>query len=270
MLRCGAIWQPAKVQRVVENFPTSTRVAKVVTDEGAGFLKGIGNPAGTDSLACELVAAELAVWLGLRTPDFAIIQVGEVEIPLHGGGVLTAGPAFISRAIEGTTGAPGDVFLKKLAAPAQVAKLVVLDTWIRNSDRCPPDGAFDPAPNYDNQFFTPDGRKFELVALDHSHCFVETTLDQELGSPHLAADERLYGAFPEFGPYLTDAAVSAALERLSQMDAVVAGEVVGSIPPQWGVTKPMRDAWAELIVQRAARVCDFAPGLLGLQGKLEV
>jgi hypothetical protein len=270
MLCCGRAWQPTKVHRVVETFPTSTRVAKVMTDAGIGFLKGIGNPAGTNSLACELVAAELAVWLGLRTPDFAVLNVGGIEIPLHGGGVVSPGPAFISREVQGTTGTPGDVFLRKLVAPGQVAKLAVFDTWIRNADRCPPEEAPDPTPNYDNQFFTPSGRKFDLVALDHSHCFVETTLDQELGRPHLAADERLYGFFPEFRPYLTDKLVTQALERLSEMHRAFAEEVVGSIPPQWDVTETMRQAWADLIAVRAARVCDFVPRLLGVQGKLEI
>lgn len=270
MLRCGTIWQPSKVDRVVETFPTSTRVAKVVTDQGTGFLKGMGNPAGTDSLACELVAAELAAWLGLRTPDFALMEIEGIEIPMHGGGVLAPGPAFITRSLQGTTGTPGDTFLKKLANADQVAKLVVFDTWIRNADRCPPIGALDPTPNYDNQFFTPEGRKFDLVALDHSHCFVETTLEDEIAGGHLAADERLYGYFPEFAPYLTDAALGSALDRLGTFDGAFAAEVVGSIPPQWEVTGAARSAWAKLMVERSWRVCDFAPGLLGLQGQLGI
>lgn len=270
MLRCGTIWQPTKVDRVVETYPTSTRVAKVATDQGLGYLKGMGNPAGTDSLACELVAAELASWLGLRTPAFAVLQLAGIEVPMQGGGLVSPGPAFITHALQGTTGTPGDIFLKKLVDPNQVAKLVVFDTWIRNADRSPPVGALDPSANYDNQFFTPQGRRFDLVALDHSHCFVETTLEDELGGAHLVTDERLYGCFPEFAPFLTNRAVSAALDRLSEIDVAFAAEVVGSIPPQWEVTAAMRTAWVELIIGRAARVCDFAPGLLGLQGELKI
>jgi hypothetical protein len=138
------------VRRVIETHESSTRVAKVATDVGNGFLKGIGNPAGNDSLATELVAGELAAWFGVRTPPFAIIPVVDIEIPMIGVGHMQNGPAFISREIEGSTAAGGDVFLKRLVNPDDVSKLIVFDTWIRNPDRCPPEGL---PTNRDNLFF---------------------------------------------------------------------------------------------------------------------
>lgn len=65
MLRCGLNWQPTFVDRVIEIFPTSTRVALVNTDAGLGYMKGMGNPSGNQSLAMELVGSELAANLGL-------------------------------------------------------------------------------------------------------------------------------------------------------------------------------------------------------------
>jgi hypothetical protein len=40
MLVCGRDWQPTRVRRVIETHESSTRVAKVATDVGNGFLKG--------------------------------------------------------------------------------------------------------------------------------------------------------------------------------------------------------------------------------------
>src|SRR5262245_53584854 len=97
MLSCGSEWQPTLVKRVIETLRTSTRPAKVLTDEGNGFLKGMGNPAGLDALAEELVGTELARWIGLKTPPFAIVNVRDIEIPMIDRGYMRQGPAFISR-----------------------------------------------------------------------------------------------------------------------------------------------------------------------------
>jgi hypothetical protein len=177
------------------------------------------------------------------------------------------GPAFISWEIEGSTAAGGDVFLKRLVNPDDVSKLVVFDTWIRNPDRCPPEGLPN---NRDNLFFTPIGRKFDLVALDHSHCFVETTLADELGQSHLLADESVYGFFPEFRPYIDTSAVRRAARRLLEIDMGTVKEIVGSVPPQWGVTAGSRDAWAKLICDRAERVAKFLPAKLGCEPELDL
>jgi len=270
MLRCGANWRPTTVKRVIDTYPTSTRVAKVATDEGTAFLKGMGNPAGNESLATELVCGELAAWFGLRTPDFAILGVADIEIPLDGRGFVEFGPAFVSRELPGATGDGGNVFLSKISRPRDVAKLVVFDTWIRNRDRYPPpDDLEEPPENRDNLFFTPNGRKFDLVALDHSHCFVETTLEDELGGSHLLEDDRIYGAFPEFVPYLSHEAVALAARRLAEIDLGMVTEVVGSVPREWGVSAGLRDTWARLIFERAKRVSSYVLPRLTRQLNME-
>jgi hypothetical protein len=108
MLHCGSTWRPRRIIRVIETISTSTRPAKVATDQGIGFLKGMGNPAGAISLATELVAGELARWLGLKTPEFAILGVVDLEIPMAGVGNMLNGPGFISREMKGTVGDGSD------------------------------------------------------------------------------------------------------------------------------------------------------------------
>ena len=200
MLWADRDWRPTEVQRVVETFTTSTRPAKVITDAGPAFLKGMDNPQGNGTLACELVAGELARLLGLKTPDFAVLDL-HLDIPMQGYGNMALGPAFVSRVLPGSTGSEDGSILKNLAAPGDISRLVMFDTWIRNADRWPPEDGIMAEPNFENLFFTPNGQKFEIIALDHSHCFVEIALDDELADPVVAFDERVYGLFPSFTAY---------------------------------------------------------------------
>ena len=249
--------------------PTSTRVAEVMTDAGPAFLKGIGNPAGEAALASELVAGELAVLMGLRVPEFAVIEL-DMDIPMEGRGPMRHGPAFVSRRLEGAVGDGGDTFLRALSRPGAVARLVVFDTWVRNQDRCPPEGALDSEPNRDNLFFTPDGRKFDLVALDHSHCFVEGEMELEISQPHVRDDDRIFGLFPEFAPFIDERSVLAAVESLRQVDAASVRAIVASVPMAWGPSRQAREAWISVILARAELVAKFAPQKLLAQRRLEL
>lgn len=262
MLYCGRDWRPTFIKRVIETYETSTRVAKVGTDAGTGFLKGMGNPAGNISLATELVAGELAAWFGLRIPPFAVVRVAGIEIPMASHGFIQDGPAFISKEMLGATGDGGNTFLSRLNNPADISKLVVFDTWIRNADRCAPK-CTDTPQNLDNLFFTPAVRqKFDVVVLDHSHCFVETTFEAELGSPHLLEDDRVYGLFSGFEPFICPESVTRAIERLRQFDSLQAKQIVDSVPAEWGLSAAIREAFADLIFRRAQRVAGFIPGRL--------
>jgi hypothetical protein len=77
-------WQPGSIRKVVLSArATASQVVVVETDEGNGYLKAMGNLAGTHSLAAELVATRLAGWFGLPTLTVSIIQVtGDPPIEL--------------------------------------------------------------------------------------------------------------------------------------------------------------------------------------------
>ncbi len=255
---CGASWRPTVVRRVIETYQTSTRVARVSTDQGTGFLKGIGNPAGNFSLIGELVAAELAGWFGLYIPRFSIVSTGELAIPIIDGGFLTKGPAFISREIDGFGGLVGPDFFKRLAVPADVSRLIMFDSWIRNADRCHPDPDNYP-PNYDNLFFTPSGSKFRLVALDHSQAFVESGLEASLFDKYVLEDDGIYGRFPEFASLIDFEAVTSATLRLQELDPQFVQSVVASIPAEWSLSDAARRALVDMIVERAKFVSKYLP-----------
>jgi hypothetical protein len=270
MLCCGRDWQPHTLNRVIQALPTSTRVVKVATDAGDAFVKGMGNPAGNAALASELVAAELARWFGLSLPDFAIVEIADLAIEMVGVGPMMQGPAFASRSVDGAVGDGSDGFLRRLSNPNDVSALVFFDTWIRNADRCPPLDAFDPEPRRDNLFFKRTDRSYEIMALDHTHCFVEGDLEDEIGYPAIIEDPRAYGLFPEFRGFITEQAVQAAATRLRVVDARVVEEIVGSVPAMWGPSIAARRVWADVIVRRGRFVATTLPDRLIDQSAFDI
>jgi len=235
----------------------------------------MGNPQGVQSLASELVGTELAAWFGLRTLEFSLIEVTESnELPMYGGhGNVAPGPAFISKRLENVVSLDGsDEFLSKLARPDDVAKLVVFDTWIMNEDRCaPPESLLAPPPSRDNLMFFPCGRRrYSLVAFDHTHCFAEADLWEEIRNPSLIQKSGVYGLFNEFQPYITREYVLKAVRRLEQLDRLIVEQIVNAVPKAWGITSGAAEAWVDLICHRARFVSEAVPNLLLDQSELRV
>jgi hypothetical protein len=157
------VWQPTTIRRYIKGFPSSARTARVDTDAGQGYVKGMGGPEGPHTLASEWVGTQLAAWLGLSTFDFAIVRIDEVDeiwfVDKEGNrtGKAEPGPAFITRAESGDTWSGGEKQLRKLVNPQDVARLVVFDTWLLNCDRYswPPGNAMQkPRINRDNVFLS--------------------------------------------------------------------------------------------------------------------
>jgi hypothetical protein len=136
----AGVWQPRVIQRFVEVISRSTRVMRVDTDAGEGYLKALGNPEGPQVLACELVGTLAAEWLGVPTLDSAVVTVtAEDELPMGEGRMAGVGPAFITRAEKGIAWGGDEDALRGIGNPEAVSGLVVLDTWIRNCDRYRPE-----------------------------------------------------------------------------------------------------------------------------------
>lgn len=261
-------WRPTQFIRFENALDTSMGTARVVTDAGKAYLKGMGNRQGPHPLACEWVAAQLADWFGLPTFDYSIIEVDADfdEIPFIRGGCVASGPAFVSRATPGHPWGGLPVELESLANPEMISHLVIFDTWIRNCDRHPPD-LNTRKPNRDNVFIAdanpPNFPGPTLFAMDHSHCFTcGRDLDDKVARIELVKDSRIFGLFPEFQPFVTQEAIRTAIARLDQVRKSDVAEVVESIPPQWEVSPAARNALIELICQRAPFVAATVDQLL--------
>ena len=260
-------WQPTTIRYHIKSLDTGSSAVVVETDAGRAYLRGLGNRSGPHALARDWVGTQLAAWFGLRTLEMRLLEVGsEDELPLFHGGKVQSGPAIVTRAEEGEShswsGSADD--LQRLANPGDLARLVIFDTWIRNHDRQPPEGIAWKA-NPDNVFLSREGAPrggWVLKAIDHSHCFdLAADLTPRLARIDSVQDERLYGLFPGFIPYLrptagtaTDqqTAARAALARLAEATAAIITPMVATVPREWEVDTATRKALVELLEQRAA------------------
>ena len=227
-------WHPQYIVRPIDSRQSSTNVVIVETDIGQGFLKAIGNPAGTHCLASEFVGTQLAEWLGLQTLDYGLVNVDDKidDIRFYSGGKAKSGPAFIAK-LE-----PGDVWngskkqLRQLVNSDDISKLVVFDTWVMNRDRKSKLMAVT-----DNVFLsttkTAKG-KLRMVAIDHTHCFAaENSVRLDLDQIKIPDDFEVYWLFPEFRDFWDRSAVREVAERLGKLEKAAVEAIVGSIPSEW-------------------------------------
>ena len=266
-------WQPTTILRHIRSLDTGAETVIVETDQGDGYLKPMGNRGGPHPLACEWVGSNLARLLGLPTFAFAIVQVTtEDEIPLAGGGRAEPGPAFISRSERGKPWGGNARELRRLVNPDDLTRLVLLDTWLRNCDRCP----LDPTqrrPNRDNVFFSREGAprgKFRLIAMDHTHCFTcGHDLTRRIAQIGNIQEEGCYGLFHEFLPFLEQDVMRQTAHTLRAIPHEEMARVVGEIPHALEVSQPTRDALLEYLLRRAAYVADHIEGWVWPQRQLD-
>jgi len=261
-------WQPTTFKRWVESIPTSTGPAIIVTDAGQALIKALGNKEGPHALACEWIGTKLAAWLGLATYDIAIMKVTEDdEIPLGHGRRAKAGPAIVIRWEKGETwsNVPGQ--LEQTSNHENtIPGIVVLDTWLRNPDRYPPPGThWKPRP--DNVFLSVEKGSADppvLKAIDHSACLAwGKDLTEALAHIHTVRDDRLYGLFPLFRPFVTRISIRPWLLRLAVFDQHLGASLVDTIPTEWNLTTKVRRAIVELLSRRASYVADTIEDSIG-------
>jgi len=242
----------------IRSFDSGAGTLLVETDAGRAYIKAKGNPGGPHVLACEYVGTRLATLLDLPTFDYALIQVDEIdELPFaNGKDFAEPGSAFATRSETGSTWGQDKRLLGRLANVDDVSRLVVFDTWVRNPDRYGPNGS---RVNLDNVFFSSEtsGFEVELRIMDLTHCFTNghdlTARVKQIG---IVKDEAIYGLFPDFKPLLDREVVCATCDQLANLNADDVGEIVDSIPKDWSVRKPARDALQEFILRRAEYVAE--------------
>ena len=243
------------------NHATSTGVAQIITDAGPAYLKALGNPEGPYALASEWIGTQLARLFGLQTFDTAllVIDADTDEIPLPKGGYVQTGSAFCTRAEKGRPWDGTAQDLDRLDNLRDITRLVVFDTWVRNRDRHHPDYQVR-KPNWDNVFFSEEGaspEQYRLVAMDHTHCFASGShFNRRLADIGNIRDEAIYGLFPEFGRFLRRDIIQASTADLKALSFESVRQIAASIPREWDVDTPTRDALMELICRRARYVAE--------------
>lgn len=254
-------WNPTLIYHPDRPFRTATDTVRVTTDAGPGYLKALGNHGGPHLLAADWVATRLAQWMGLPTFEIAVINVTEEdEIEFATGAHAQPGPAFIAREVNGTTWGGSAEELENVVNPEDIARLVLFDTWTRNCDRHPPEE--NKKPNLNNVFFAYDDAhpgQFRIIAMDHTHCFCcGRDLDNRLSHIDLVQDDKIFGLFPEFKPFVQShwASLEADAAKLPTIDRVWLETVVNELPDAWEVTAAGKMALVNQVCNRARYVAD--------------
>lgn len=262
-------WHPTEILRFEKSLATNSCAARVQTDLGPAYLKAMGPHESPNALACELIGTRLAQWLGLNTLNFSVIALDDiVEIELKNAlgeriGFARPGPAFITRAEDGSSWGGNARQLTQLSNPDDISRLVVFDTWTLNCDRYrpPQEGgpSAKPRVNLDNVFLSaeaPPG-KLLLKAIDHGCCFTcGRELTSRVGTIDNSKSPMIYGRFPDFQDFLDRSVVREATARLRTIDKEAVASMMADLPTEWEVRKEVLIPWIDLIVSRAIFVAD--------------
>jgi hypothetical protein len=248
-----SVWQPTTIIRQELSLQTGTRTLKVVTDQGRGYLKALGNPEGPHVLACDLIGTRLAHWFGLPTFEYAILTViPEFGLTFQEGNEVEPGPAFITKEDPGNSWGGTERELQMLINPDDLARLVIFDTWTLNCDRYSPEGR---RINRDNVYLSeeaPPGR-FRLRAMDFSHCFTcGRPLTPRIAHLDSVRNDEIYGLFPEFRPWLNHQVVRRAMDDIVRFCRADAQAVTEGLPREWDVDQNTRNALIDFLLRRAA------------------
>ena len=128
----------------------------------------------------------------------------------------------------------------------------MFDTWTLNCDRHSPDGQ---RINRNNVYLSEDAPPGNLLlrAMDHSHCFTcGGPLSPKIADIGQVKDDRIYGLFPEFVPWLDRGIVAGSVETLRSFTIQDALQATQTIPQEWDVDGPTQEALVRFLVSRAA------------------
>ncbi len=266
-------WKPTRIRWVGETLDSSTGAARVETDQGPAYAKLMGNPEGPQALFCELLGTRAAAWLGLRTFDIAVVDVGVSGIVTYANGTESeGGPSFVARFENGTTWGGAAAELHAVGNPEALAGIVVLDTWLLNCDRYRAEGET-VRRNTRNVFLSEEGAgkgKFKVTAMDHTHILMcGRQLTKAIGHIDRVKDERLFGNFPEFREYLSHQSVRLYADQLLTFTRPRADALLSDIPQPWSPAADVRAALVAFLSERARFVGQNIRKMLVNQGTLE-
>ena len=163
-------------------------------------------------------------------------------------------PSFCDPGRTGATWGKDRKMLGKVGNPEVISGLVVVDTWLRNTDRW-----WKPASrvNLDNVFFSTESgdAPVALRAMDFSHCIAYgRELTRRVKDINDVRDEDVYGLFTEFRTQLKRESVRYYTSRLSGLSRSDFQAAVDRVPNEWEIDSETRMALIDFLTQRASFV----------------
>ncbi|VTS00779.1 Uncharacterized protein OS=Rhizobium etli (strain CFN 42 / ATCC 51251) GN=RHE_CH00503 PE=4 SV=1 [Gemmata massiliana] len=254
MSSIASSWSPTTIRYQKRKLSSNSLPVVVETDAGEGFLKVLYPKGCPHDLACELVGIELARIVGLRTPEYAVIEIPpHAPVELADGNEFVPGHGFITRKLDGMDWSGSRSVLNRLLNPIDLARLVVFDTWTLNCDRFRPRTETAPewraernvflerAANFDDQYY--------LTSLDHGCCFKCLA---DLTPAHLrrvATSDALYGYFPEFAGLARREHALQAVRAVQSCLRAQIDAIIERVPESW-LTNGHRNALSDMIYGR--------------------
>lgn len=260
--RAGPGWQPTQVRKkVAQDIPSSTRPSYVDTDVGYGYLKMPTNSQGPGSLINELVGTELARWFELPTFQFALLNASPADLdPESNDEELLQG--FITKEEQGEPWKGTAKELNAIVNKQDLSRLVVFDTWIRNTDRYSErlvSEEWRAHRNESNVFLSHEAErgKFRMKVYDHTHCGFASVLTSTAEEfENRIHDDRVYGNFPEFSGMLRREIVQNAAEKLRVLNDTTITQIVSNIPNEW-FSDPQQSQGRNQIIEFVKRRAEF-------------
>ena len=245
-------WQPTKIIEVLDHaVDTATHPVIVKTDQGHGYFKAIENPAGASALAREFIGTSLADWLDLPTFRYCLFDFdGKLDIVLSDGTRVNQGVGFMTKEEPGDNWDKTTDMLDDLVNKDDITRLVILDTWLRNIDRCfQHNGKFHT--NSNNVFIamTPKN-EYILKAMDFTHAFLGN-LDQTMDKSSNINDEEIYGCYPAFSQFLNKEIAVKTCEKLKKIQDKDIRPLFVAIPTIWNIDHGTKESWMRFILGRA-------------------
>jgi hypothetical protein len=270
-----AVWGPTSISTPGLAVSSATRPVPVSTDCGDAFLKPMWADIPANLLAREMIGLRLAQAIGLDAPACCVYELGMGEMVRDmAGEECSDGPALLVQRIPWAFWDGTPEGLRPIRNKRDLAGLVVLDTWLRNSDRYPPiaEGRAVPTPSYgnlQNVALSPDTempRAFRVRAVDFSNTLHPgRNLDPLKLGPAAVADPGVYGLFPPFRGLIKPAHVESFVGRLDSLSTQKIRGIMDCVPQLWWPTSDCRGAVESFVLQRREMVRTRIKALLGQQ-----
>jgi hypothetical protein len=201
----------------------------------------------------ELVASQIAIAMGVPTPEIAVVDIDATFLEANPklrttfDSPIQPGPQFGSKYIQPCFGVP-EPFLVSLASNRQdFNRIVVFDVATNNSDRC--------ENNYDNVLLVRDDPEspdsFRLLSIDHGACFGDWWDD----SLHLNAGEWSRSVMRELlALSCADSLFFEALHAAKIITNDLADTVVSDIPQCWALSTEERLSLSSYLSNQASQI----------------
>jgi hypothetical protein len=245
-------WSPIAIKYIEKNnIQSSTTPILIITDQGKGYFKALGNREGPQALAREYVGTSLAELLGLVTFQYCIFHYSGIpEIIFPNGTKAQSGKGFLTKSESGDSWDGTEKMLSKITNWKDITKLVCLDTWVRNRDRYYSPKNAKSRRNTDNVFLSKELESQTILkAIDFTHAFIEGDVTAKIVQN--IRDESIYGLFPEFRKYFDKDVAIEICQKLKTIENTQIQSVFDNIPKEWEIDLPVRQAWITFIMERA-------------------